>query len=53
LLAAEQLLMLRYPHVLDVAQSLALGWRPRWDNTGILRETVRALISRITQGRAG
>jgi len=44
LLAAEQLLMLRYPHVLDVASSLALGWRPRWDNTGILRETVRALI---------
>lgn len=43
LLAAEQLLMLRYPHVLDVAQSLALGWLPRWDNTGILRETVRAL----------
>jgi uncharacterized protein len=46
LLAAEQLLMLRYPHVLDVAQSLALGWQPRWDNTGILRETVRALISK-------
>ena len=44
LLAAEQLLMLRYPHVLDVAQSLALGWQPRWDNTRILRETVRALI---------
>jgi nucleoside-diphosphate-sugar epimerase len=44
LLAAEQLLMLRYPHVLDVAQSLALGWQPRWDNTEILRETVRALI---------
>lgn len=44
LLAAEQLLMLRYPHVLDVAQSLALDWQPRWDNTGILRETVRALI---------
>lgn len=44
LLAAEQLLMLRYPHVLDVASSLALGWQPRWDNRGILRETVRALL---------
>jgi nucleoside-diphosphate-sugar epimerase len=44
LLAAEQLLMLRYPHVLDVARSLALGWQPRWDNSGILRETVRAMI---------
>jgi nucleoside-diphosphate-sugar epimerase len=44
LLAAEQLLMLRYPHVLDVASSLALGWQPRWDNGAILRETVRALL---------
>ena len=44
LLAAEQLLMLRYPHVLDVAKSLALGWQPRWDNRTILRETVRALV---------
>jgi nucleoside-diphosphate-sugar epimerase len=43
LLAAEQLLMLRYAHVLDVAQSLALGWQPRWDNREILRETVRSL----------
>jgi nucleoside-diphosphate-sugar epimerase len=44
LLAAEQLLMLHYPHVLDIAQGLALGWKPRWDNTGILHETVRALL---------
>lgn len=44
LLAAEQLLMLRYPHVLDVAKGLALGWEPRWDNTAILRDTVRALL---------
>jgi nucleoside-diphosphate-sugar epimerase len=43
LLAAEQLLVLRYPHVVDVAASLLLGWRPRWDNRRILRETVRAL----------
>lgn len=46
LLAAEQLLMLRYPHVLDAASGLALGWRPRWDNREILRETVRALVSK-------
>jgi nucleoside-diphosphate-sugar epimerase len=49
LLAAEQLLMLRYPHVLDVAKGLALGWQPRWDNTEILRETVRALLKRDTK----
>jgi len=46
LLAAEQLLMLRYPHVLDVGRSLALGWRPRRDNAQIVRETARALLAR-------
>ncbi|HZT61795.1 MAG TPA: NAD(P)-dependent oxidoreductase [Burkholderiales bacterium] len=44
LLAAEQLLMLRYPHVLGVERSIALGWQPRRDNKEILRETVRALL---------
>jgi len=51
LLAAEQLLMLRHSHVLDVAQGLALGWKPQWDNTEILRETVRALMQN-NEGRA-
>jgi nucleoside-diphosphate-sugar epimerase len=45
LLAAEQLLMLRHPHVLDVSEGLALGWQPRRDNAQILRETVRALLA--------
>jgi len=45
LLAAEQLLMLRYPHVLDVGESLSLGWRPRWDNAQIVRGTARALLA--------
>jgi nucleoside-diphosphate-sugar epimerase len=45
LLAAEQLLMLRHPHVLDVASSLALGWQPRWNNAQIVRETARALLA--------
>jgi nucleoside-diphosphate-sugar epimerase len=45
LLAAEQLLMLRHPHVLEVEEGLALGWQPRRDNAQILRETVRALLA--------
>jgi len=44
LLAAEQLLLLRYGQVLDVEESLALGWKPRRNNAQIARETARALI---------
>jgi len=44
LLAAEQLLLLRRGQVLDVKESLALGWKPRWNNAQIVRETARALI---------
>jgi nucleoside-diphosphate-sugar epimerase len=45
LLAAEQLLLLRYGQVLDVSESLALGWKPRWNNAQIVRETARALLA--------
>ena len=44
LLAAEQLLLLRYGQVLDVKESLALDWKPRWNNAQIVRETARALL---------
>jgi nucleoside-diphosphate-sugar epimerase len=44
LLAAEQLLLLRHGQVLDVSESLALGWKPRWNNAQIVRETARALL---------
>lgn len=43
LLAREQLLMLRHPHVLEIEASRALGWEPRWDNARTLRATIRAL----------
>jgi len=45
LLAAEQLLLLRYGQVLDVSESLAIDWKPRWNNTQIVRETARALLA--------
>ena len=44
LLAAEQLLLLRHGQVLDVKESLELGWKPRWNNAKIVRDTARALI---------
>jgi nucleoside-diphosphate-sugar epimerase len=44
LLAAEQLLLLRHGQVLDVKESLALDWKPRWNNAQIVRETARALL---------
>ena len=44
LLAAEQLLLLRYGQVLDVRESLELGWRPRWSNAQIVRATARSLL---------
>jgi len=44
LLAAEQLLLLRHGQVLDVKESLELGWRPRWNNAQIARATARALL---------
>jgi nucleoside-diphosphate-sugar epimerase len=45
LLAAEQLLLLRFGQVLEVSESLALGWKPRRSNAQIVRETARALLA--------
>jgi len=45
LLAAEQLLLLRHGQVLDVNESLALGWKPRWNNAQIVRATARSLLT--------
>jgi nucleoside-diphosphate-sugar epimerase len=44
LLAREQVLMLRLPHVLSLDDSLALGWRPKYTNAEIVRETATALF---------
>jgi nucleoside-diphosphate-sugar epimerase len=46
LLAAEQLLLLRHGQVLDVRESLDLGWKPRWSNAQIVRATARSLLER-------
>jgi hypothetical protein len=45
LLAREQLLMLRFPHVLSTDESLGLGWTPKYTNAQIVRETARALTT--------
>lgn len=44
-LAREQLLMLKFPHVLDVKESIALGWCPQRTNVQIVAETARALVA--------
>lgn len=43
LLAREQLLTLRFPHVLSTSAAEALGWTARYTNAEIVRATARAL----------
>jgi nucleoside-diphosphate-sugar epimerase len=45
LIAREQLLMLEQPHVLDIADSLALGWRPQHDAARIVRDIARHIAA--------
>jgi nucleoside-diphosphate-sugar epimerase len=51
LLAREQLLMLRLPHVLSIDEGVNLGWKPRHSNAEIVRETARALAREIWSRR--
>lgn len=43
----ERLLMLKYPHVLSVHESLAAGWEPQWTNARIVRQTTKALARKL------
>lgn len=43
-LAQEQVKMLNHDHVLSLAESVSLGWTPRWTNREIVRDTARALV---------
>lgn len=52
LLAREQLLMLAQPHVLDVSDSLALGWQPQHSNARIVRDIARHIAATAGQRRA-
>jgi nucleoside-diphosphate-sugar epimerase len=52
LLAREQLLMLKLPHVLSIDESLAIGWRPQFSNARIARDIARH-IARTQALRAG
>jgi len=45
-LAEEQKQMLGMPHVLDLKESLALGWAPRYTNEAIVRSIARYITGR-------
>jgi nucleoside-diphosphate-sugar epimerase len=47
LLAREQMLMLTQPHVLDIGDSLALGWQPQHDCARIVRDIARHIASSL------
>jgi nucleoside-diphosphate-sugar epimerase len=47
LLAREQLLMLRLPHVLSIGSSLRLGWQPEFSNARIARDIARHIAREI------
>jgi len=51
LLAKEQLLMLKMPHVLSIKESLELGWRPAFTNANIVRDIARHINLRYLQGK--
>ncbi|QWC98992.1 NAD(P)-dependent oxidoreductase [Polynucleobacter paneuropaeus] len=40
LMAKEQILMLKYPHVLDIKESTRLGWTPKYTTEQIIQEIV-------------
>lgn len=45
ILAKEQLLMLKYQHVLDIRKSLETGWQPKFTNKEIVKNITRGLIN--------
>lgn len=44
LLAREQLLMLKFSHVLDISKSLEIGWKPQFNNAQIAKDITKNLI---------
>jgi nucleoside-diphosphate-sugar epimerase len=47
LLAREQLLMLRLPHVLSIDSSVRLGWKPEFSNARIARDIARHIAREV------
>lgn len=47
LLAREQLLMLKYPHVLNIKESLDSGWVPKYSNTKIVQDIAQYVSMRF------
>lgn len=48
LLAREQLLMLKYPHVLNIKESLDTGWSPKYSNTKIVQDIAQYVSKRFS-----
>lgn len=46
ILAREQILMLKYPHVLSIHRTLLLGWQPKYTNKEIVRDIARSIARR-------
>jgi nucleoside-diphosphate-sugar epimerase len=44
LLAKEQVLMLTYPHVLDIGKTISLGWAPKYDGAEIINDLIQPLL---------
>ncbi len=43
-LAKEQLLMLTYPHVIDISTSVAIGWSPKFNSSDVISDIASSLI---------
>jgi nucleoside-diphosphate-sugar epimerase len=51
LLAREQLIMLKKPHVLSTVETEKLGWKPKFSNSKIARDIAHSIIGKMNAGR--
>ena len=48
ILAKEQLLMLKYPHELDIKESLDIGWIPKYSNKKIVQDIAQYISKKFS-----
>jgi nucleoside-diphosphate-sugar epimerase len=51
LLAREQLIMLKKPHVLSTVETEKLGWKPKFSNSKIARDIAHSIIGKMNAVR--